>query len=128
MSTSTDEFASPATSSGIKWEDYNGALLLFDVTKQEMGVQTSFGLSDPIRANVTVLDGPKAGEEIADTLVFPKVLIGQLRANVGKKVLGRLGQGEKKPGQSAPWKLLDATEDDKAVARAHLAKNAAPPF
>lgn len=128
MSTSTDEFASPATSTGIKWEDLKGSLLLFEVHSLEAGIKTAFGETDAVRADVTVLDGTNAGDTYNDTLVFPKVLVSQLRPNTGRKVLGRLGQGAAKPGQSAPWMLQDATDDDKTVARAHVAKNAAPPF
>lgn len=128
MSTSTDEFAAPASSTGIKWEDLKGSLLLFDVHSVETGIKTTFGETDAVRADVTVLDGDAAGDTYNDTLVFPKVLQSQLRPNVEKKVLGRLGQGTAKPGQSAPWMLNDATDTDKATARAHLAKNATPPF
>jgi len=127
MST-TDEFAAPATASGIKWEDYKGRLLMFDVKAQEVGMTTAFGNADPIRADIVVLDGTDAGETISDTLIFPRVLISQLKPNVGRKVLGRLGQGTAKPGQSAPWTLADATDEDKAVARAYVQKTAAPPF
>lgn len=128
MSTSTDEFAAPASSTGIKWEDYKNSLLLIDVKAHETGIKTTFGDSDAVRADITVLDGEHAGETYNDTLVFPKVLQSQLRPNVGKKVLGRLGQGVAKPGQSAPWLLNDATDDDKTVARKHIAANGAPPF
>lgn len=128
MSTSTDEFAAPASSTGIKWEDLKGALLLFEVHSVETGIKTAFGETDAVRADVAVLDGTQAGQTYNDTLVFPKVLLSQVRPSVGKKVLGRLGQGSAKPGQSAPWMLQDATEDDKAVARAYVAKNATPPF
>ena len=128
MSTSTDEFASPATSTGIKWDDLKGSLLLFEVHSLEAGIKTAFGETDAVRADVTILDGSNVGETYNDTLVFPKVLVSQLRPNTGRKVLGRLGQGAAKPGQSAPWMLQDATDDDKTVARAHVAKNAAPPF
>jgi hypothetical protein len=127
MST-TEEFAAPASATGVKWEDYKGALLLFDVKSVETGIKTTFGENDAVRADVTILDGPHAGEEYIDTLVFPRVLQSQLRPNVDKKVLGRLGQGTAKPGQSAPWKLDDANDQDRAVARAHVQKNAAPPF
>ena len=128
MSTSTEEFATPATASGIRWEDLNGSLLLIEVDSLETGVTTKFGPADAIRANVTVLDGDRTGEEFNDTLVFPKVLVSQLRPNVGKKVLGRLGQGQAKSSQSPPWMLHDATDADKAIARAHVANNAKPPF
>jgi hypothetical protein len=127
MST-TEGFAAPATASGIKWEDYKGHLLMFDVKAQEVGMTTAFGNADPIRADIAVLDGPEAGETISDTLVFPRVLISQLKPNVGRKVLGRLGQGAAKPGQSAPWTLSDATDEDKTIARTYVQKNQPPPF
>ena len=128
MSTSTDEFAAPASASGIKWDDYKGALLLFDVHGHETGIKTAFGEADAVRADIAILDGPHAGETYNDTLVFPKVLTSQLRPNIGKKVLGRLGQGQAKSGQSAPWKLDDASDADRDTARAYLQKTAAPPF
>ena len=61
-----------------------------------------------------------------DTLVFPKLLQSQLRSQIGKKVLGRLGQGSAKPGQSAPWLLNEASADDIAKAEAWVRANPAP--
>src|SRR5262245_11162134 len=118
----SDEFSGPGSAIGIQWKDYQGRLLLFDVRKIETGIPTAFGTREAIRAAVTVLDGPTAGEGYADTLVFPAVLQGQLRGSLGGKVLGRLGQGVAKAGQTAPWKLEDPTDADKAVARTHLAE------
>lgn len=126
--TDTDEFSAPASAVGVTWADLKGTLLLFTVKAVESDVQTSFGIANPVRADLVVLDGPDAGETYEDTLVFPKALIGQLKSKVGGKVLGRLGQGSAKPGQSAPWLLTDATEEDKKAARGWLAKNAPPPF
>lgn len=118
----TDEFANPATASGFTPKDHLGALILFNVTGVEHGISTAYGETDAVRADIAVLDGPNAGETYDDSLVFPRVLQSQLRSRVGEKVLGRLGQGQAKSGQSAPWMLADATEADKKVARAHLAK------
>lgn len=127
--TNTDPFEAPATAVGIDYKELNGALLLFSVTSVETGVVTSLGEKDAVRCNVAVLDGPQAGQTYDDTLIFPRVLIGQLRSRVGGMVLGRLGQGAAKPGQNPPWKLAEPTDDDKAKGRAHLAANApAPPF
>lgn len=116
-------FADPASAGGVKWEDHNGALLLITPHSVESGVNTTFGTKDAVRADVVVLDGPNAGAEYADVLVFPGVLIGQLRSQLGKKVIGRLGQGVGKPGQKPPWKLSEATEADKQVGVAWLNKN-----
>lgn len=121
-------FADPAApSSGIPWAELNGSLLLAKVTSLETDIDTQFGKSDAVRADVTVLDGPKAGEEFVDTLVFPKVLQSQLRARVGQTVLGRLGQGQGKPGQSPPWMLSAATPQDQQTGAAYLASKVAQP-
>lgn len=124
----SDQFSGPASADGIKWADYKGALLMFEVKGFEPSVNTVHGETSAVQANVVVLDGDSSGEVITDTLVFPKVLQSQIKGHIGGKVLGRLGQGDAKKGQSAPWKLADATEADKAVARDYLAKNTKAPF
>lgn len=127
----TDPFDNPAApGAGIKYEDLENRLLLITSHVQEKAIPTEFGDNDAIRADVVVLDGPTAGEEISDTLLFPRVLQGQLRPNIGtgRKNLGRLGKGVKKPGKNAPWLLTDPTDADKAIARAYLADNARAPF
>lgn len=122
---STDPFAAPAPpGEGIKWQDFNGALLLIEPKSAGEVIQTSYGESEAVRADVAVLDGPHAGATIADTLVFPKILQGQLKSQIGAKVLGRLGQGQAKPGQSPPWMLSEATPEDKQVGMQWLSQNA----
>lgn len=122
------EFAAPSSATGVKWEDFKGALLVIEPHKLEEGVLTSLGAKDAVRADVHVLDGPNAGDTYADTLIFPRVLIGQTRASIGKKVLGRLGQGNAKPGQNAPWMLSEATPQDQAAAQAWLAQRSNSAF
>jgi hypothetical protein len=105
------EFVSAAPpTGGIRWEDHNGKLLIVEPLTLETGIQTVHGLT-----------GPNEAEEFNDTLIFPKVLQGQTRGQVGKKVVGRLGQGEKKPGQSPPWVISEATPDDIEKAKSYLA-------
>lgn len=128
----TDPFAAPAApSSGIDFKEYNGALLLITVTGVEdhvPTVHTKPGEKSPaVKADVAVLDGPGKGEEFPDTLIFPKVLQSQLNRRVGQKVLGRLGQGVAKPGQSAPWVLSEATDADKQIGMAYLSSGFAAP-
>lgn len=126
----TDMFDAPGSASGVKWEELNGRLLLVQPLAEEKDIPTAFGSASAVRANVTVLDGPTAGEEFADTLIFPKVLQSQVKGNcgTGRFNLGRLGKGNAKPGQSAPWMLGDPTDSDKDAARAHLAAKTKPPF
>jgi hypothetical protein len=38
-----------------------------------------------------------------------------LKGRIGQKVLAVLGKGTAKPGQSAPWILVDATTDNECV-------------
>lgn len=111
--TMTNPFAAPAAASdGVKWEELNGSLLIIKPTAAETGIKTSYGESEAVRADVYAIDGPQAGSEHADTLVFPKILQSQLKPRIGQVVIGRLGQGNAKPGQSAPWILQDATDAD----------------
>jgi hypothetical protein len=122
---STNPFAAPsAPGSGIKWDDANGCLLLITPIALEQGISTTFGPADAVRADVVILDGPAAGTEHLDTLVFPKILSGQLTRHIGTKVLGRLGQGVAKPGQSAPWVLAEATPTDVELGQRWLASRA----
>lgn len=115
------EFVSAAPpTGGIDWKDHNGNLLIIEPLAVESGIQTVHGPSDAVRANVYVLTGPGQAEEFADTLIFPKLLQGQTRGQVGKKVVGRLGQGTAKPGQSAPWVIQPASGDDIEKAKAYL--------
>lgn len=122
----SNPFAAPAASAGITWADLDGLLLLIEPLSEEHGIPTVHGEAKAVRANVTVLDGPAAGERHDDTLIFPKILQSQVRPKIGEKVLGRLGQGNKKPGQSAPWILQEATPADVQIGVNWLAQSARP--
>jgi hypothetical protein len=114
------QFAAPAAASGIDWSELNGRLLIVEPSEIVKDINTNFGVTDAVRANVTVLDGNEAGKKHDDTLIFPRVLQSQLGSRIGQKVLGRLGQGQAKPGQSPPWMLNAATPDDEQKAVAYL--------
>jgi hypothetical protein len=127
-----EPFADPAaTGSVVDFNELNGSLLMIEVISLEPhvpNVNTLPGEKSPaIRANVTAIDGPKAGSYYDNTLLFPKVLQGQLRARVGRLVLGRLGKGEPKSGQTAPWKLEAATDQDRRAAEVALSRTATTP-
>lgn len=123
----TDPFADPGSSTSVEWGDLLGSLLLLTVHGVERDIATVHGTTDAMSADVAVLDGPKRGTVYDGALVFPKLLQSQLRSRVGQKVLGRLGQGEAKRGQSAPWMLAAATDDDKRVGRDYLANAMSAP-
>jgi len=121
------EFASPGSTSRVDYHQLNGRLLLIEPHKLEAEVLTANGPKDAIRADVTVLDGVTAGATFPDSLIFPRVLTGQLRSRIGQKVLGRLGQGVAKGGQNPPWILAEATDADKQLGAAYLSGQFAKP-
>lgn len=109
-----DEYDRPGTPSNAVYNSMNGHLLLIRPHNFEEKVQTANGQRDAIRATIHVVD---TGEVMESTLIFPRVLVTQLRDRIGGKVLGRLTQGAAKPGQNPPWMLQDATDQDIAQAR-----------
>ncbi len=121
--TQTDPFTAPAAGGDrLPLDELLGALLLFTVDSVEKDIDTAFGTTDAVRCTVAALDETHKGDTWADTLIFPRVLQSQLRgAAGGGMVLGRLGKGEAKKGQSAPWTLADPTDADKDIARKYLA-------
>ena len=122
MTTMEDDFATPSAALGDEFKPaaHVGELLLIDVVEHVETMTTEFGETRPIRCNIAVLDGEHKGDVAHDTMLFGIALVNSLKGNVGKKVLGRLGQGVAKPGRSAPWILDDPTDDDKTTARKYL--------
>lgn len=118
-------FDDPDDISSIKWADHVGRLVLiwpreikdFKFNNGEEGKVTE--------ARVVILDAPGGPVEYANTIVFPKVLQGRVRSNVGtgRPNLGRIGQGKAKPGQTAPWELDAVNEQDKQLAVRFLTSN-----
>jgi len=113
----SDEFAAPSAPGGdpLDLQGLMGSLLVVEPTEDIEHIQTAFTepgqKTSAVRANVYVIDGPHAGLVRSDALIFPRVMQGQLRGSIGQKVLARLGRGEAKKGQSAPW-ILDGKVTD----------------
>jgi hypothetical protein len=123
----TTDFSLPSSSAGdrVDLKELNGALLFIEVKELHLGIATAFGPSDAVTCNVAVLDGAKKGETFQDTMLFPKILVSQLKPSIGAApVLARLGQGTAKPGQSAPWVLTGPTEAEIQTGRKYLAYRA----
>lgn len=126
--TTDDEFANPSERDddeqvdNFVWADNKGRLLLIIPAKYETGVATKFGDKDAIRGSVVLLDGPDAGKEYPDTLIFGGVLIAQIKTKIGRKVLGRVGQRPTDKGNPA-WVLDDGNDVDRKTARAWLDRN-----
>ena len=110
-------FTAPGTttSSDIKPADLEGHLLVVEPLEYCESLPTSLGDKDAIRVTVHDIADQATYENL---LWFPKVLVGSLKGRVGQKVLAVLGKGMAKPGQSAPWVLIDATGEPDAIAAA----------
>ena len=107
-------FTSPGTSEGsdVKPADLEGHLLVVEPHEYRENIPTSLGDKDAIRVTVHDITDQTTYEDI---LWFPRVLVGSLKNRIGQKVLAVLGKGTAKPGQSAPWVLVDASTEKPAV-------------
>ena len=90
--------------------------MIIEPIEYKVGIQTVHGETDAIEVNLVDLDN---GKTYNNVLFFNVALKNALKAKVGQKVLARIGQGQAKPGKSAPWILNDATGDAAAVAKAN---------
>lgn len=107
------EFSAPAGGGSIlKPADLEGHLLVVEPEEFIENMPTAMGASDAIR--VTVHD-VTASQTTEGVLWFNKVLTSGLKARIGAKVLGVMGTGTAKPGQSPPWILIDASGEPEAV-------------
>lgn len=119
-------FAQPASGGGqFSMKDNLGRLVLLTVKSFEEKIPTSFGDTDAISADVVVLDGPNAPEEIDDALLFGRALVNSLKHNVGQQVLGRIGQAAAKPGQNPAWILIAHNDADAQTATDYVTRKAA---
>lgn len=117
------QFEEPTLSSQLDLGGLLGALVIVEPTEVVRDINTRFGASDAVRATVTVVDGDHAGAIYNDALIFPRLLQGQLRSKIGKKVLGRVARGAAlKAGQDPPWMLEKANPGDEKKATDFLAR------
>jgi len=84
---------------------------------------SKYGAKDTIYANVTVFDGKHAGSKFENTPLDSKVLVRQLKPQLGEKVLGRL---DRDIDNNGAFFLADPTDEDFALASAGAAKKAGP--
>jgi len=107
-------FAAPAAGGGsdVRPADLDGHLLVVEPLEYVASIPTSMGDKDAVRVTIHDITDTATYE---DVLWFPKVLVGSLKGRVGQKVLAVPGTGTAKPGQSAPWILVDATTDKDCV-------------
>lgn len=114
-----DEFDTAGSYVAIK--DLLGELVLFTPTEYIEEVKTDYGVKDAVMSDLVVLS--RGCEEFRDSMIFQGSLIGALKRKIGtgRKLLGRIGKGEAKKGQSAPFILEAPSAEDQQIARDYLA-------
>lgn len=108
----TPAFNNGGTNGGEKITDYAGSPLIIRPTKFNKGMKTGYGETDAVEADWVLLDGSDQGQ-VHTGLVFSTVLVNTLSRYLESPnplTLGVIGQGQAKPGQSAPW-LLNPVDD-----------------
>lgn len=111
----------PAASFEFGLADHVGTLAFFVVGGLHHNISTSFGEKDGVRCNIVFLDGPEAGNEFLDVLLFNTRPVARLRNVPGQIILARIGMGQSKGGGNAPVELYDATPEDNALAQRYNA-------
>lgn len=120
-------FGKPSSGGGdqFKAADNIGRLVAF-VEPERKNVTTRYGEQDATACtHIVVLDGSDAGLVYDDPLLFGNISRDAYGDGDAKIVLGRVGIGPAKPGQSPPYILEPATDADQAVAKAWFDANAA---
>lgn len=112
-----NQFASIATGGSLKPADIEGHLLIAKPTEYIAEMSTQMGVSDAVRVDVHDLT---TGETHYNVLWFSKVLVASLRPLIGQQILAHMGKGVAKKNQTAPWMLIDASDDEAAVAQANV--------
>jgi len=122
------EFSAPSSGGeGVSAADVDGHIIVVEPLEYVTSITTSYGEKDAVRCRVHDLSTQTTHE---DCLWFPMALVGQLKGLIGQRVLGQMGRGEAKAGQSAPWKITPLNDNADAVtaATAYLTQQTANSF
>lgn len=109
----------------VKPAEVDGHLLVVRPRTFHPSVTTRYG--EGVAIDVDVLD-VDTGEAFYGCRWFSKVLAATMRDHIGELLLGAMGRGIARGGQSAPWVLTDQTGNAIAVSRAAKAMEALPDF
>lgn len=94
--------------------DLVGVLAFFIVGGLHTDWPTSFGERDAVRCSLILLDGPQAGKEFQDVLIFNQRPVSRLRSIPGAVILSRIAlvQGR---GANPAVEMMEATPEDDAL-------------
>ena len=106
------EFAAPSPGgSGLTAADLEGHLVVVEPKEYIATMMTRYGEKDAIRVTLHDIHAQETHEDV----LFFGALIGALKGQIGKRVLGVIGKGQAKPGQAPPWTITDASSSEQAV-------------
>lgn len=117
---SADPFAAPTGGGdGSRIGDDVGSTLLIRPTEYIPSMTTRQGVTDAVRADWIVLDGPNQGAVRNGSLIFQKVLKSELTRIMGTPkpmMVAVLSMGEARNGNNAPYLFLPADEAARTLA------------
>jgi len=123
----TDPFGVPAgQGDGSRIQDDLGQALLLRPLEYVPEMSTNIGTTDAVRVDWIVLTGPNQGAIRNNALVFNAPLLRDLKAVlVGPQpfLVAVLGQGQAKPGKSAPFIFGQPTDEHLVLARQAASAN-----
>jgi hypothetical protein len=111
---------------GDQWKaaDHVGLLVAF-VEPERKEMETKFGSQEAtVCRYVVVLDGDDAGMVFDDPIVFGNISRDAYSNGDEKVVLGRVAIGQAKSGQSPPYILNAADDEEKSLAAAWFTQHA----
>lgn len=117
---SSDPFATPSgAGDGSKISDELNQAILIRPTEYIPSMKTSQGPTDAVRADWIVLTGPNQGQVRNGSLIFQKVLKGELTRIMGTPkpmMVAVVSMGEARNGNNAPYLFAAADDATKALA------------
>lgn len=105
-------------SSQFSLGNYVGNLMLVAVGGCHEGWQLNQNTVPAVRANVVILDGPDAGKEWLDALMFAVMVVDQFRHEAGNVVLGRVVAKRGRGNNDMYWINPEVTAQDDQWAQA----------
>jgi hypothetical protein len=118
-------FGKPAkVSEGVKPADVDGHLVVIRPIKV-VDVVTKYGEATAIDVDLIDIDEERSYEGCR---WFGKLLVATMRDQIDQLLIGTVGRGTARNGQSPPWVIEDQSENPTAVARATRVLQRFPDF